>query len=263
VSADATDPTADDAAEVEDLAALWRELDDAREARGWTIGQLARKVADLSKEDCNYKTLHDRIHNARRIPWSKAYWIVEALKLDSDAWRGRWERAEGQQRPAPATRPESTAPVPTQEPERDAVEQREVPDQQTQPGPAPQPPQTVTESSPRRRRLLPLIFTGFGGVVVGATVSGLIVWSTTRSEADNASPIACALVAVPSAEVFQNPGQSESLLTKREGQRITMPRDVPEIPGHDGRQYRLVRTPSRTPTGHAYMLAETLRFIDC
>jgi hypothetical protein len=264
VGADNDSATPDGQPGIEDFSILWREIDDARAAKGWTLERLAREVARLSGQESNHKTLHDRIHNARRIPWSKAYWIVKALGLDTDRWRERWERVEGRLRmSAPLT--EATAPEHAKGRKGNAYEQPEAADQQPthMPVPTHQHPRAPAGAPTRQRRVRHAILIGFAGAIIGAVVTGLTIWWTTWPEAGNVELVDCAIVAVPQADVFHRLGESEPLLTKKAGELITLPHNVPEIPGTDGRQYRLVRTPTRTPSGYAYMLAETLRSIPC
>jgi hypothetical protein len=251
---------------IEDFSILWREIDDARAAKDWTLDRLAREVARLSGQASNHKTLHDRIHNSRRIPWSKAYWIVKALELDTDVWRERWERVEGHPRMG-APLIEATAPEQAKGREGNAYEQPDAADQQSTHIPVHVPlhqqSQVQAGAPTRRERVLHAILIGFAGAIIGAAATGLTIWWTIRPEVSTTESVDCAIVAVPRADVFRGLGESEPLLTKSEGERITLPHSIPEILGTDGRQYRLVRTPTRTPSGYAYMLAETLRSIPC
>jgi hypothetical protein len=73
-----------------------------------------------------------------------------------------------------------------------------------------------------------------------------------------ADAIATMIVVLPHAGVYRSPGDTEFLAVKARGARITMPIEVPPFEGPDGRCYRMVRTPTRTSTGYAYMLNEAL-----
>lgn len=55
----------------ETFAGLWRELDEVREAKGWTRERLARRVGALSGRERSPKTVHDRMSNGRRVAWPR------------------------------------------------------------------------------------------------------------------------------------------------------------------------------------------------
>ncbi|WIX85798.1 hypothetical protein [Amycolatopsis sp. DG1A-15b] len=73
-----------------------------------------------------------------------------------------------------------------------------------------------------------------------------------------ADAIATMIVVLPHAGVYRSPGDAEFLAVKPLGALITLPIEVPPFEGPDGRCYRMVRTPTRTSTGYAYMLNEAL-----
>lgn len=230
-------PRPSDPAEIDDFPMLWRELDRTRETRRWTHSRLAHEVERLSGQACSPKTVHDRMRHGRRVPWSEAVWFVKALDLDEKTWSARWAGVDDRRRgTAIPTPPTETAPV------------------------AEQPPVTEERRRPSRAVLPSWIIAGTAIVVLAA----LLLWQKTRREPDNPSDLlACALVAVDSADLFRAPGDPLSLATKVKGERITLPREESEVTGPDGRRYWLVRAPSRTPNGYAYMLADTLTLIPC
>ena len=104
-------------ADHESFSRLWKDLDDERAAQRWTRDRLARRISELSGRDCSVKTVHDRMANGRRVSWSDARWYVEALGLDADEWKARWEAAEVRRReptpPAPAAEPQPPPRRPT------------------------------------------------------------------------------------------------------------------------------------------------------
>ncbi|GAA0384552.1 hypothetical protein Acor_47650 [Acrocarpospora corrugata] len=215
------------------FAALWRELDREREARQWTREQLARKVGRLSGHPVNAKTVHDRMSNGRRIPWSEAKWFVQALELDSRAWEKQWSGAEEARRNRGA--------------------------EPAQQSPIQEPPILPDVKSPARNR------TRFRVVISSACLVLVIAgisWYATSAGNEKAA-ISCAKVIVPYTHVFRSPEDLDPLTIKLRGARITFPREIPEHVASDGRRYRMVRTPTRTASGYAYMLSNTLGESTC
>lgn len=93
----------------DDFGALWSELDEVREACGWSRERLARQVALLGGQLVSAKTLHDRMLRGRRFPWDQLRLVVLALTLDEAEWRVRWHRAESHRRTS-ETRPSPAGP---------------------------------------------------------------------------------------------------------------------------------------------------------
>jgi hypothetical protein len=209
---------------------LWRELDAQRAAKRWTNARLTHEVVKLSGQPCSPKTMHDRLRHGRRVPWSEARWVVKALDLNEDAWSARWAGAEDRRRGTANAEPATTE----------------------------------TSSTGGRNRLSRTVLISGISAVAGVVVLIIVlVWPQPPPDVEHRELVGCALVAVDRADVYRAPGDPASLTTKHRGERITLPRDDSEVTGPDGRRYRLVRAPSRTPNGYAYMLADTLTLIPC
>jgi tetratricopeptide (TPR) repeat protein len=78
--------------------ALWRELDEVREAMGWSRERLARQIGALDGRPVPAKTLHDRMRRGRRVSWDQLRPVVLALELEETDWRSRWQQAESTRR---------------------------------------------------------------------------------------------------------------------------------------------------------------------
>jgi hypothetical protein len=231
---------------VDGFATLWRELDSERTARQWTRACLARKVSELSGRAISSKTVHDRMTNGRRVPWSEARWFVRALELDGDLWEKRWVQA-GEAR-------------------------RKDDDNSTADSPG---PKAATASAARKcepdsaalsgagKRFVKLRRPWVAGLACIAVVA-VAVGAWTVLNGGEVNPVmGCAVVAGTYAEVFRSPGDPDPLTIKLRGERITFPREMRETAGPDGRKYRMVRTPTRTTFGYAYALSGALKAVPC
>jgi hypothetical protein len=248
---------ADRSGAAEDFGSLWHELDQERQSLRWTRRKVAQEISQLSGQQVATKTVHDRMRYGRRILWSEACWYVQALGLDVDLWQQRWERAEELRRAGQA------ASDPEKQESSDRPEQGSTPGLSPTPEPAAEPPVERPATAPaptsRRRRIV---------VNLGAGISGAIVvtvgfWGYNALTNDKPDALACARISVRDAGVYRSPGAAKTITTKLRGEKISYPREMPLRTGQDGRRYRMVRTPTRTPSGYAYMLVDNLRSSDC
>lgn len=76
------------------------------------------------------------------------------------------------------------------------------------------------------------------------------------------SAIVATIVIVDRTGVYLAPGDPEPITIKVKNEKITLPCDEPEILWSDGSRYRVVRTPTRTQSGYAYMYAADLAPLD-
>lgn len=242
--------SADRPADEESFAALWQDLDRLRRTRGWTRAQLARRIGKLSQQPCSEKTLHDRMSQGRRIAWDDMRWTVLALELDEQSWKRRWQRADdawhkGRTSRQPSAESSTTSPVD----QHDAVIGPEFP--------STTPPSVGSMPVLRWHRRLQ-----FAGASVTAVLTIVILaYFMNRSEQDPPQ-VACALVSTPTADVFLTPDDPSPIVTKKRGDRITLPVDPRVTVGADGHRYRIVRTP-RTPSRYAYMREDALTSVPC
>jgi hypothetical protein len=245
--------------------ALWRALDQERKAKGWTRDRLARTV------ERPLNTVHDRMRYGRAVPWGEGRLFVEALGLDVEVWKARWQRAEERQEGSGSGRPPSAEPhSATSSDERPRAEAQEEGKGEGESkgegsGEAEDREDGGTRAAdtppPRRPRRKVVILFGAGVIAVAA---GAGTWWLVEDGKPKQPPgVACAVVKAEYADVFRSPGDAEPLARKLRGDEITLPRSVAERNGPDGRHYRMVRTPTRTSSGYAYMLAGTLKSARC
>ncbi|MEJ2854246.1 MULTISPECIES: hypothetical protein [unclassified Saccharothrix] len=110
-----------------------------------------------------------------------------------------------------------------------------------------------------RRRLVTVLALTVAAVL---TVAGHQTWRhADESGSRPPAPWSCARVNAASAELFERPGDAEPLGVKLRGARIELADE--DVQGPDGRYYRLVRAPKRTPTNVAYMLRDSLELTAC
>lgn len=233
----------------ESFAALWHDLDRQRSIRGWTRARLARQISKLSQQPCSEKTMHDRMSHGRRIAWDHMRWTVLALELDEQSWKQRWQQADNAWHKDRTSRQPSAEPRPMDQPCTTTGPEL----------PSTTPPSHETWSMLRPHRRLP--FVGVG--VAAGLIIVILAYFMNRSEQDRPQPaVACALVSTPTADVFLTPDAPSPIVTKKRGDRITLPVDTPVTVSPDRHRYRIVRTP-RTPSGHAYMREDALASIPC
>jgi hypothetical protein len=222
---DAADLEISEISDLADFVTIWRDINAARQAKRWTLARLAREVTRVSGQSCSKTTVHDRIRHGRRVSWSEGCWFVRALGLDEAAWRKRWTDAENS---------------------------RHTDTDTGQPNPA---------GEPGRR--WPWRPVAVAAAILAAILIAVLSWLLNREQTENGDPVACAIVTVDKAGVFPAPADPNPLTTKNKGDKVTLPRDGSEVTGPDGRRYRIVRTPTRTPSGHAYMLADNINLVPC
>ena len=236
------------------FTALWQDLDRERQARGWTRDRLARRISQLSQQPYAKKTLHDRMAQGRRVPWDQVMWVVRALDLDEQAWKQRWEQADktwhrDRSSPQPLTKPDTSP--------RHGDAAADLALTPTAPSSASSMPAPLRFW---RSRLASVVF----GFVTGVIVTLMIEWATGTNwlAKDHSRTMDCALVSLPTADVFLTPDAPEPIFTKQLGDRITLPIDTPATATADGERYRLVYT-RRAPSGYAYMREDALTSIPC
>jgi hypothetical protein len=237
------------AAQLVDFKMFWTALDQAAKDRGLTRLQWAERANGLSgrqgqtdraeHKPFSSKTLADRIVNGRRVSWDETCWFVKAIdNLDEAEWKAAWERAESSGN-GWHTNSHPTDDVPLSEQDHASI-----------------------YPTPwwKRRAFLLIRVASFviGGAAAGSAITLLAVQDPAQTRG-----IGCADVAVDKADVFRNPDGLESLTIKIRGERIRLPLELEEIEAKDGRRYRMVRAPYRTPSGYAYMLVDTLAVVDC
>jgi hypothetical protein len=242
---------ADEWATGESFAALWQDLDSERQARGWTRDRLARRTSQLSQQPYAEKTLHDRMAQGRRVPWDQVMWIVRALDLDEQSWKQRWEQANNtrhrdRSRPQPMAGPNTT-------PNDSGTTAYAL---------APMEPssaRSVPIPSPFwRSRFASAVF----GFVAGTAVTLMTVWAINWLTNDRSQPTVCALVNLPTADVFLTPSDPKPMFAKQRGERIRLPANTPPTATANGDRYRVVHT-NRAPSGYAYMREDALTSVPC
>ena len=236
--------------------ALWRALDQERKAKGWTRDRLARSI------ERPLNTVHDRMRYGRAVPWAEGRLFVEALGLDVDVWKARWQRAEERQHDSGSERPsaEPESAMSSDERQRAEAEQKGSGGGD---GEAREDGGTGVAVTPPPRRPRRKVVILFGAGVIAVAAGAGTWWLVDDGEPKQPPGVACAEVKAEYADVFRSPGDEEPLTRKLRGDEITLPRSVAERTGPDGRHYRMVRTPTRTSSGYAYMLAGTLKSARC
>jgi hypothetical protein len=244
--------------------ALWRALDQERKAKGWTRDRLARRI------ERPLNTVHDRMRYGRAVPWAEGRLFVEALGLDVDVWKARWQRAEERQHDSGSERPsaEPESAMSSDERPHPEAEQKGSGDGEAREdgdghGEARDEGGARAAVTPPARRPHRKVVILFGAGVIAVAAGAGTWWLVDDGEPKQPPGVSCAEVKAEYADVFRSPGDEEPLTRKLRGDEITLPRSVAERTGPDGRHYRMVRTPTRTSSGYAYMLAGTLKSARC
>lgn len=198
-----------------------------------------------------HSTLHHWFTQRATLPDKLVFLaLVRALELDEQQWGRHWEQWD-HARSAPRSGDVEPGAVDPGDGPADP-DLGSFPDEQVAEG-------TAGPTHGVRRLLVGV------GVAGTAAVALLAVMASTRetdSGVAGSITIDCATVVAGEAPVFLEPAAAKPIILKRRGDPITLPHQLPEITGQDGRAYRKVLTP-RTPSGSAYMPADTLTPSSC
>lgn len=121
-------------------------------------------------------------------------------------------------------------------------------------------PHTGTSVTRRTRRRLVTILAMTATAML--TIAGYQAWrNADEGETRPPGSWSCARVNTASADIFGRPGDVEPLGVKLREAPIELADE--DVKGPDGRFYRMVRAPNRTPTNVAYMLRDSLEITAC
>lgn len=248
----------------------WNDLEAQRRRRGVTLRDLEDQLKNckLPRKPPAYNTLQNWFARRTSLPDKLVFLeIVKLLELDEQHWARRWEQWDRAQYAPRANvaqsdltnsdndaQPNSFQPEPIGQSE--TVESDTSSSSETE--------RNTTETVPRRRHVPRKLVVM--GAAAGVILAGLGVAQAVRQWGDaeeEGGSIKCATVAVATADVFEDPQRLRTIAVKRQGNRITLPSGHKDALGSDGRRYRVVFTPTRTPSGQAYMLADTLAPTNC
>lgn len=213
----------------ESVPGLWRELDQIRQERGLTYGQLHAKVG--GKEQISVKTLTDRLRNGRKTSWEDIRLVaVRGLGQDEAQWKAKFDQAAKQDKERVAE-------------QRSPAAQADVP--------------TPTAPLWNRRRVGIAVLAGVGALGLLA----VFVWPVGFSRVASGQDVGCARVNDGTVRVYQVPGERRSSFLKYQDERIRFPVPPHEVTNSDGLRYRQVLTPSRYD-GYGWILSETPNLTD-
>jgi hypothetical protein len=210
----------------ESVRVLWRELDQVRQERALTYGQLHAKIG--GKEQISVKTLTDRLRNGRKTSWEDIRLVaVRGLGQDEAQWKAKFDQAAKQDRERVAE-------------QRSPAAQGDVP-------------------APlwNQRRVGIAVLAGVGALGLLA----VFVWPGGSSRVASEQDVGCARVSDGTVRVYQVPGEQRSSFLKYQDERIRFPVPPNEVTSSDGLRYRQVLTPSRYD-GYGWILSETSNLTD-
>lgn len=261
-------PSSDDPASL--ARRCWDDLEAQRRRRGVTLRHLEEQLrsSKLPRRTPAYNTLQNWFARRTNLPDKLVFLeIARLLQLEEQHWGRRWEQWDRAQyaphlNVSQADFTHSGNHGQSNQSQPDPVEDNETAEPAAPDGPETEQSSIKTASRSRRTRQRAIA----AGAVAGAILAGLgvnqVVQQLGGAEEERGS-IKCAAVAVATTNVFRNPDGLQSIAVKRQGDRITLPSGYENVSGSDGRRYSVVLTPTRTPSGQAYMLADTLTPTNC